>query len=218
MTQPARPPAATAAQTAAGAKPGCSAAACSAADCSADWPRASSAPACSGCCSVTASGRDGRLRLDARPAVADRARRDRRTARSGPGGSAASSRPWPAAPSLARQPVARAGRLPAALPGSAAELGSSGRRADRGEAGGLRQVREAVRRNPDRLRQGRPRRAARAHTTPEMLSYYLGRPGAEREPRRGQPDFRRQAAAGRSLRSLARRSTTNTPPSRCAIR
>ena len=167
-------------------------------------------------------GRHGRLRLDVRPAVADRARRDRRAADLG---LVAAAQPA----GLCRRALVAAGsrqrgnRLALVALAASAVFG--------GGASAGRRPATAARAEPEdfdafekllgeiQTAYGKEDLAAlRDHVTPEMLSYYLRRAGAEREQRRHQPDLRRQAAAGRPVGSLARRATTNTPPWRCAIR
>ena len=111
-------------------------------------------------------------------------------------------------PVAARQPVERSrpsagGFRRSSVPCSAARAGGPGRRADRGDAGGLRRVREAARRRPDRLRP-EDLAALRVHDDAGDAVVLLRGTGAERQPRRHQPDHRRQAFAGRPVGSLAR--------------
>ena len=220
MTQPAAPalPCGQAAGAGAAAKPGCSAAACSAADCSAVLPRASSAPACSECCSVTASRagwaasprcsacccRSGSSLVVARLVWAWWQRRKQ--------------------PAMAARPVAP--RQPVGWPAGCRRLCRVRRRIGRE----LRPTTPIEVKPEDfdtfekllgdiQTAYGKrgPRRAARRiHARDAVV--LLRRAGAEREQRRRQPDFRRQAAAGRSRPKPGARATTNTPPSRCAIR
>ena len=172
---------------------------------------ASSAPACSACCSATAS-----------PAARRHASMLGLLLQIGiialigylvwTGGSAAASRRWPAARCCATTagndsgPADGLRRLGGGF-GSASAAGAARRRHRRGRPD-ARRLQHASSSCSARSRPPTARKtssALRTRVTPEMLSYYSEELAREREPRRRQPDLRRQAAAGRPRRSLARR-------------